>query len=71
METFDPGMGGAHKLRRGFVSRPTLSLHRFTDPRMTSVMAAHIGRINRLENQQIEALNKAMPFRIQKTKPLV
>ena len=66
MESFDPGMGGAHKLRRGFVSRPTLSLHRFTDSRMTSVMAAHISRINRLEDQQIEALNTAMPFRIQK-----
>ena len=65
VETFDPGMGGAHKLRRGFVSRPALSLHRFIDPRLTAVMAAHIDRINRLEDQQIEALNLAMPLRPQ------
>ena len=60
---FDPGMGGAHKLRRGFVSRPTLSLHRFVDPRLAAVMATHIDRINHLERRQIELLNAAMPFK--------
>ena len=63
IETFDPGMGGAHKLRRGFVSHPTLSLHRFTDPRLAAVMEANIGRINRFEDRQIETLNAAMPLR--------
>jgi predicted N-acyltransferase len=64
LDTFDPGMGGAHKLRRGFVSRSTPSLHRFTHPRLTALMAAHIEGLNRLQERHVEALNAAMPLRI-------
>ena len=62
IERFDPGAGGAHKIRRGFTSVPSFSLHRFSDPRMLQIMQNHIGEINRLEQEQIDALNHELPF---------
>ena len=38
---FDPGMGGGHKLRRGFRAVANYSLHRFMDPALRRVMKAH------------------------------
>lgn len=54
---FDPGMGGEHKPRRGFVSRPTLSLHRHHDPGLAALFAHHIGEINDWEMEYIRELN--------------
>jgi hypothetical protein len=62
IQRFDPGAGGAHKIRRGFVSVPSYSLHRFSDPRMLQIMQNHIDEINRLEQEQIDALNDELPF---------
>ncbi|MBW2411833.1 MAG: N-acetyltransferase [Deltaproteobacteria bacterium] len=62
IESFDPGAGGPHKLRRGFSAVPNYSLHRFADPRLREIMRSHIDEINRLEEVQIEALNQAIPF---------
>ena len=59
---FDPGAGGAHKIRRGFTAVPSYSLHRFSDPRMLQIMQNHIDEINRLEQEQIDALNNELPF---------
>ena len=59
---FDPGAGGAHKIRRGFEAVPSYSLHRFYDQRLAGVMQAHIDEINRLEQQQIDGLNRELPF---------
>ncbi len=59
---FDPGAGGAHKLRRGFQAVSNYSLHRFSDPRLRQIMKAHIDEINRLEQAQIDALNSDLPF---------
>lgn len=59
---FDPGAGGAHKIRRGFAAVPSYSLHRFCDPRLTGIMQAHIDEINRLEQEQIDDLNYSLPF---------
>ena len=59
---FDPGAGGAHKIRRGFSAVPSFSLHRFSDPRMLQIMQNHIDEINRLEQEQIDALNLELPF---------
>jgi uncharacterized protein len=61
--TFDPGMGSEHKVRRGFRSIPTFSMHRFFDPHMDAILRANIGRINAMENQQITILDEAVPFR--------
>ena len=58
IERFDPGMGGEHKPRRGFVSRPTLSLHRHRHPDLDGLFARHIGEINELELDYIRDLNE-------------
>jgi hypothetical protein len=59
---FDPGMGGYHKVRRGFTAVGNFSLHRFFDQRLEHIMNAHIKEINRLEQKQIDALNAELPF---------
>jgi predicted N-acyltransferase len=59
---FDPGIGSFHKVRRGFFSLASHSLHRFFDPRLRRIMQVHIGRINRMEQEQIDALNRQLPF---------
>jgi predicted N-acyltransferase len=61
---FDPGAGGPHKLRRGFSAISNFSLHRFADQRLRKMMQLHIGEINRLEQEQIHALNQRLPFSI-------
>jgi predicted N-acyltransferase len=59
---FDPGMGGYHKIRRGFTAVGNYSLHRFFDERLEHVMNAHIEEINQLEQDQIDELNSELPF---------
>ena len=59
---FDPGMGGYHKIRRGFTAVDNFSLHRFFDWRLEQIMKAHIEEINRLEQEHIDELNAALPF---------
>ena len=58
---YDPGMGGAHKARRGFVSVSSLSCHRFFDPRMDLIFRTHIDRVNQLEKGYIDELNDLVP----------
>ncbi len=60
---FDPGIGSAHKLRRGFEAVQTASLHRFHDQRMQTVMAMNIDRINMMQKQQIAMMNDHIPFK--------
>jgi predicted N-acyltransferase len=55
-------MGGYHKIRRGFTAVGNYSLHRFFDERLGLVMDSHIEEINRLEQEQIDALNAELPF---------
>lgn len=59
---FDPGMGSSHKVRRGFESGFSTSLHRFYDPRLHKLLMMHIDDINRHEKNQVDALNRALPF---------
>jgi predicted N-acyltransferase len=59
---YDPGMGGYHKIRRGFTAVDNFSLHRFFDQRLEQIMNAHIEEINRLEQTHIDELNAALPF---------
>jgi predicted N-acyltransferase len=63
IRAFDPGMGGAHKLRRGFKAVANHSLHRFMDPTLRRVMERNIAAINRLEQENIAALNLELPLR--------
>ena len=62
IQQFDPGMGGYHKVRRGFTAVANYSLHRFFDPRLEQIMKAHIDEINHLEQEHIDELNEGLPF---------
>jgi predicted N-acyltransferase len=62
IQGFDPGAGGAHKIRRGFTAISNFSLHRFYDHGLQRIMQTHIDEINRLEQEQIDALNHELPF---------
>jgi hypothetical protein len=59
---FDPGIGGGHKVRRGFESVPAFSLHRFMDPRLRGIMEHYMTDINREETAHIEAINASLPL---------
>jgi uncharacterized protein len=59
---FDPGMGSAHKIRRGFQAVSTSSLHHFYDGRMQTVMQMNIDRVNEYEQTSIDELNAGLPF---------
>jgi predicted N-acyltransferase len=62
IQSFDPGAGGPHKLRRGFSAIPNYSLHRFADHRLKRLMQSHIDEINRMEQEHIDTLNYELPF---------
>lgn len=59
---FDPGAGSTHKLRRGFRAVSNTSLHRFYDPRLSRILQQNIGRINIMEQEQVDGLNASLPF---------
>ncbi len=59
---FDPGIGGVHKVRRGFESVPGYSLHRFLDLEMETIMQMNIEAINRQARGHIEQINQRIPF---------
>ncbi|MFM6356487.1 MAG: GNAT family N-acetyltransferase [Planktothrix sp.] len=59
---FDPGAGGRHKKRRGFPATPNYSLHRFYDQRLSKILQSYIGRINQMEQQEIDHINQDLPF---------
>jgi len=67
---FDPGMGGYHKIRRGFMAVANYSLHRFVDQRLAHIMDAHIEEINRLEQENIDELNLGAPWPAKTDNPL-
>ena len=63
LKSFDPGAGGSHKRRRGFVAQPRTSLHRWYDPRMDGLIRSWLPRANALMEEEIEAINAELPFR--------
>jgi predicted N-acyltransferase len=63
IQSFDPGAGSELKVRRGFRSQRNVSLHRFFDASAGKLFAANIERFNRREEETIEALNQAIPFK--------
>lgn len=62
IQRFDPGAGSSHKARRGFRSVANHSMHRFVDSRLQGIMEINIDEINRLEQDQIDSLNEALPL---------
>jgi predicted N-acyltransferase len=63
IQSFDPGAGGRHKKRRGFPAMPNYSLHRFYHPRLTQILRSYIQEVNELEQQEMAAINQALPFK--------
>jgi uncharacterized protein len=62
IQTFDPGAGSTHKIYRGFEAVANTSLHRFYHPRLKILFQHLIGEVNRMEQVNIEALNRKLPF---------
>ncbi len=62
IKAFDPGVGGSHKQRRGFLVKPHASLHRWYNKQMDSLIRTWLPDANKLMLSQIEAVNKEMPF---------
>ena len=63
LDHFDPGAGGSHKRRRGFVALPNASLHRWYHPRMSGLIRAWLPKVNELMEKEIEAINADLPFK--------
>ncbi len=59
---FDPGIGGHHKVRRGFEAVPNFSYHRFSEWRLQEILRLNIGKINQMEMAQIEDINNELPL---------
>ena len=56
-------MGSQHKVRRGFRSVATYSLHRFFNHHMQAILEANMDRINSYEQAQIAMLDEAVPYK--------
>ena len=61
--SFDPGMGSAHKARRGFGSREFISYHSFADSEVSELFAAVLHQANRGEREAIRALDESVPWK--------
>ena len=59
---FDPGAGGSHKRRRGFLAEPRVSLHHWSDPRFASILGDWLPGANRQMLAEIAAVNAELPF---------
>jgi predicted N-acyltransferase len=59
---FDPGAGGSHKRRRGFMAQPRVSLHRWSDPRFGAILRDWLPGANAEMEREIEAINAELPF---------
>ena len=63
LRRFDPGAGGSHKRRRGFLAEPRVSLHHWSDPGFGAILRRWLPQANAAELEQIEAINAELPFR--------
>ncbi len=63
IESFDPGAGGQHKRRRGFISKPHSSFHRWYDKRMDRILRSWLPQYNSHVIKEIEAANNELPFK--------
>ena len=65
---FDPGAGGVHKRRRGFIAQSNISLHRWYDKRMDSLIRPWLEKVNKMMLDEIEAANNELPFKVKQPK---
>ncbi len=62
IKSFDPGAGGNHKRRRGFLAKPHASLHRWYNPQMKKLIKNWLPKVNQLMLEEIDAINAELPF---------
>jgi predicted N-acyltransferase len=62
IQCFDPGAGGSHKRRRGFVARPHASLHRWRHPQFDAIVRRWLPEANGQQLEEIAAINAELPF---------
>ncbi len=60
---FDPGAGGQHKRRRGFIAKGTNSFHRWFDESMENIIVQWLRRANNETKRQIGFENESIPFK--------
>ena len=60
--SFDPGAGGAHKRRRGFVAEARTSLHCWFEPQFDAILRRWLPEANVQMGLEIEAVNAELPF---------
>lgn len=63
IQRFDPGAGGSHKRRRGFLAQPHASLHRWYQPRFDAIVRRWLPEANASQLEEIEAINAELPFK--------
>ncbi len=63
IKEFDPGAGGGHKKRRGFLATPRISLHKWYDSRMDSLLGEWLPKINDLMIKEINTSNNEAPLK--------
>ena len=59
---FDPGAGGRHKRRRGFIAEPRASLHRWNQPQFEAILRQWLPGANQQLLAEITADNAELPF---------
>ena len=62
VRSFDPGAGGSHKRRRGFLAQPRTSLHRWWAPAFDEILTSWLPGANRQMAEEIAAINAELPF---------
>tara|TARA_Y100001968_G_C19413320_1_gene747582 strand:+ start:335 stop:1507 length:1173 start_codon:yes stop_codon:yes gene_type:complete len=61
---FDPGAGGAHKKRRGFISIPSVSLVKWQNQNFHNIIKSWLLESNTVMLHKINETNAALPFRV-------
>lgn len=62
IRSFDPGAGGPHKKRRGFIAKPRRSVHRWFEPRFAAILQKWLPGANDHLLAEIAAMNSDLPF---------
>ncbi len=62
IQRFDPGMGGEHKIHRGFEGITNYSLHWFQDPRMGYLFKENIHQFNDFTEMELAAAAQMSPL---------
>lgn len=63
IQRFDPGMGGEHKLYRGFKLEPNYSLHKIYSPGLQHVLSMYLQELNAMEKRRMQELNQELPLK--------